>query len=243
MPAPHQRTTEYVTSSPNSIVYHSSPYLNTSIFISLYYIRTPPPLLTFDIVSLLLALVFLLSQSHKPSHEFDTTQSVQSRLYRHTRVWSLLADLQENYSSLDATCAVYDRAIQLRVITPQMLLNYAALLEEHKRFEEAFRVYEKGIAVFTYPHVAPIWLCYLRKFVSRNAGRKLERTRDLFEQACRTAPKEHSRKLYLLYAKFEETYGLGKSMTGTIHIRLALLLVLSRDGAPVCNFPRFLCLF
>ncbi len=59
------------------------------------------------------------------------------------------------------------------------------LLQEHKFWEESFKVYEKGVAVFKYPHVRDIWLAYLQQFVKRYGGDKLERARDLFKQALR----------------------------------------------------------
>ena len=46
-------------------------------------------------------------------------------------------------------------------------------------------MYEKGVAVFKYPHVRDIWLAYLQQFVKRYGGDKLERSRDLFKQALR----------------------------------------------------------
>lgn len=48
-----------------------------------------------------------------------------------------------------------------------MILNFGAFLEENKYFEESFRVYEKGVGVFGFPHVKPIWTKYLDKFVAR----------------------------------------------------------------------------
>lgn len=52
------------------------------------------------------------------------------------------------------------------------------------------QAYERGIAVFKYPHVRDIWAAYLKQFVARYGGKKLERARDLFEQAIREAPPE-----------------------------------------------------
>ena len=49
-------------------------------------------------------------------------------------------------------------------------------------------MYEKGVAVFKYPHVRDIWLAYLQHFVKRYGGTKLERARDLFKQALREVP-------------------------------------------------------
>lgn len=44
-------------------------------------------------------------------------------------------------------------------------------------------MYEKGVALFKYPHVRDIWKTYLERFVERYGGTKLERARDLFKQA------------------------------------------------------------
>lgn len=39
-----------------------------------------------------------------------------------------------------STKAVYDRIIDLRIATPQIIINYAMFLEEHNYFEESFKV-------------------------------------------------------------------------------------------------------
>lgn len=49
-------------------------------------------------------------------------------------------------------------------------------------------MYERGIALFKYPHVKDIWTAYLAAFVERYGGKKLERARDLYEQAIKDAP-------------------------------------------------------
>jgi pre-mRNA-splicing factor SYF1 len=57
--------------------------------------------------------------------------------------------------------------------------------QESKHFEDAFQAYERGVALFKYPHSKDIWVAYLAKFVARYGGRKLERARDLFRHALR----------------------------------------------------------
>lgn len=56
-------------------------------------------------------------------------------------------------------------------------------MQENKYFEDSFQVYERGIALFKWPHVKDIWQAYLTQFVERYKGTKLERARDLFKQA------------------------------------------------------------
>lgn len=86
----------------------------------------------------------------------------------------------------------------LKVITPQIIINFASWLEENKHWEESFKIYEKGnlgygchsigVASFSFPHVFDIWVGYLTKFIERYGGKKLERARELFEQVLEIAP-------------------------------------------------------
>ena len=58
--------------------------------------------------------------------------------------------------------------------------------QDNKYFEDSFQIYERGIALFKWPHVKDIWQAYLTQFVERYKGTKLERARDLFKQALET---------------------------------------------------------
>ena len=147
----------------------------------------------------------------------DDELSVQEKAGRSARLWSLYADIEENIGTLTTTRAVYDAMLQLRVITPQLCLSYAQLLTDAGYHEDSFRVYERCIALFHYPHVLLLWLAYLHSFISRYSGSKRERTRDLFEQCVATIPSEHARKLYLLYGKWEEDHGLARRAMDVYH--------------------------
>eukprot|EP00761_Pharyngomonas_kirbyi_P004703 gb/GECH01004708.1/.p1 GENE.gb/GECH01004708.1/~~gb/GECH01004708.1/.p1 ORF type:complete len:902 (+),score=289.33 gb/GECH01004708.1/:1-2706(+) len=138
----------------------------------------------------------------------EETAPAQSKVFKSVKLWSLYADLEENFGTVMTTKAVYDRIIDLKVVTPQIILNYAQYLEENKYFEESFRAFEKGISLFNYPEVHEIWTTYLIKFVQRYRGRKVERTRELFDEAVKATPSEHAKDIFLLYAKFEEDHGL-----------------------------------
>mmetsp|Transcript_8004 Transcript_8004/g.17846 ORF Transcript_8004/g.17846 Transcript_8004/m.17846 type:complete len:890 (-) Transcript_8004:47-2716(-) len=137
-------------------------------------------------------------------------ESVQLRIYRSTKLWCLSADLEESLGTLESARAAYDSALELKVATPTLVLSYAKLLTEKKYFEEAFKIYERGIKAFSWPHVNDIWLVYLSRFVARYGGRKLERARDLFEQAVEKVPAKFAWRLYMLYAKLEEEHGLAR---------------------------------
>jgi len=141
---------------------------------------------------------------------FDQNETVQDRLYKSIKVWSLYADLEEGFGTFKSCKAVYDRIIDLRIATPQIIINYGMFLDENNYFEEAFRAYEKGIALFKWPNVYDIWNTYLAKFVERYGGKKLERARDLFEQCLENCPPKFAKPIYLLYARLEEEHGLAR---------------------------------
>ncbi|KAG2647145.1 pre-mRNA-splicing factor SYF1-like [Panicum virgatum] len=140
----------------------------------------------------------------------EGNEPVQMKVHKSLKLWSFYVDLEESLGTLDSTRAVYERILDLRIATPQIILNYAYLLEEHKYFEDAFKVYERGVKIFKYPHVKAIWVTYLTKFVQRYKRSKLERARELFHEAVQQAPPDEKKPLYLQWAKLEEDYGLAK---------------------------------
>ena len=70
-------------------------------------------------------------------------------------------------AATQTTKAVYNRIIDLKIATPKIILNFALILEEKNYFEEAFKAYERGVALFKWPHLGVIWNTYLTKFVKR----------------------------------------------------------------------------
>lgn len=140
----------------------------------------------------------------------DDKETVQARLYKSLKVWSMYADLEESFGTFKSCKAVYDRIIDLKIATPQIIINYGLFLEENNYFEEAFRAYEKGISLFKWPNVYDIWNTYLTKFLKRYGGTKLERSRDLFEQCLENCPANFAKTIYLLYAKLEEEHGMAR---------------------------------
>ncbi|KRX03383.1 hypothetical protein PPERSA_12662 [Pseudocohnilembus persalinus] len=94
------------------------------------------------------------------------------------------------------------------VITPLILLNYAEFLDKNHYYEESFKIYEHGLTLFNWPGLYEIWIMYITKFIERYQGNKLERTRDMFEKVLDQVPQKQCFLFYLMYAKFEEQYGL-----------------------------------
>ncbi|XP_046839668.1 pre-mRNA-splicing factor SYF1-like [Xenia sp. Carnegie-2017] len=141
---------------------------------------------------------------------YDETESVQKRLHKSLKVWSMYADLEESLKTFESTKAVYDRILDLKIANPQIIINFALFLEEHHYFEESFKVFERGVALFKWPNVFDVWNTYLMKFIKRYGGTKLERIRDLFEQALEKCPAKFAKAFYLMYARLEEDHGLAR---------------------------------
>ena len=117
-----------------------------------------------------------------------------SRLHKSLKIWSLYADLEESFGTFKTAKSVYDRILELKIATPQIIINYGLFLKENNYFEEAFKAYEKGIAMFKWPNVFDIWNTYLTEFLERYGGKKIERTRDLFEQCLETCPSKFAKR-------------------------------------------------
>lgn len=140
---------------------------------------------------------------------FDETLSPQQRVHKSWKVWSFYIDLVESVGTLDEARAAYDRVLELRIATPNTIVNYANLLEEAGYHEESFKVYERGLDVFSYPVAFELWNLYLTKAVNRKIG--IERLRDLFEQAVENCPPEFAKSIFLMYGNLEEERGLARS--------------------------------
>ncbi|KAJ8517323.1 hypothetical protein ONZ45_g5493 [Pleurotus djamor] len=140
----------------------------------------------------------------------DHSLPVQARLFKSLKLWSFYVDLEESIGTVETTKSVYDKILELRIANAQIIVNYAAFLEENNYFEESFKVYERGVELFTFPVSFELWNIYLAKFVKRYGGSKLERARDLFEQALEKCPAKNCKPLFLMYSKLEEDHGLAK---------------------------------
>ena len=139
---------------------------------------------------------------------FDETLLPQQRVHKSWKLWSFYVDLVESVSTLEETRKVYDRIFELRIATPQTVVNYANLLEENKYFEESFKIYERGLDLFNYPVAFELWNLYLTKAVDRKIS--IERLRDLFEQAVEGCPPKFAKTLYLMFGSLEEERGLAR---------------------------------
>ncbi|KAK9465452.1 hypothetical protein V1512DRAFT_277445 [Lipomyces arxii] len=140
---------------------------------------------------------------------FDENIPVQQRLHKSMKVWSFYVDLMESVSTLEETRKIYDRIFELKIATPLTVVNYANLLEENNLYEDAFKVYERGVEQFSYPVAFEIWNLYLTKAMEQKLD--IERLRDLFEQALEKCPENFAKPLFLLYGELEEKRGLARN--------------------------------
>ena len=163
---------------------------------------------------------------------FDETLSAQQRVHKSWKLWSFYVDLVESVSTLPEVKKVYERIFELRIATPQTVVNYANLLEEHQYYEESFKAYERGLDLFSYPVAFELWNLYLTKAVDRKIG--IERLRDLFEQAIEDCPPKFAKTIYLMYGNLEEERGLARHAM-RIYER-ATRAVADEDRADMFNF-------
>lgn len=64
--------------------------------------------------------------------------------------------------------------------------------------------------MFGFPAAFDFWNLYFSKFIARYKGSKMERLRDLFEQALVNCPAKQAKTLYFKYAQCEEEFGLAR---------------------------------
>lgn len=146
--------------------------------------------------------------SGNPKREKKGKREHSNALYNNVKVWSFYVDLLENLGTVADTKMAYERMMDLRIATPQNVLNYTNFLQHNNYYEESFRVYERALTLFNWPHVYEIWGSYMTKIIERYADAKIERIRDLFEQVLKTVPQKQAKLFYYMYADYEENFGL-----------------------------------
>jgi len=142
-----------------------------------------------------------------PTSKQRTSKKIKDNLWKSTRMWCFLADLEESMGTLVEIRKVYNTMLKLKVSTLKCVINYANILWNHNYYEDAFRVYERGLSIFPHPHVMTIWFTYIKRFLERYSNERLERLRELFEHAIVSCPSGPNKQLYLMYARLEEKRG------------------------------------
>jgi pre-mRNA-splicing factor SYF1 len=65
------------------------------------------------------------------------TPNLEEKVAYSPHLWSLYIDLERNIGTFDTIKAAYKKALDLKVITPFLLINYASFLEG-KNIEKCF---------------------------------------------------------------------------------------------------------
>ena len=141
----------------------------------------------------------------------ETTQKKATSLHANLRVWSFYVDLLENLGHNEQTKKAYERMMDLKIATPQTILNFTSFLQRTQQFEHSFRIFERALAppMFdAWPYAHEIWLTYLKSIIQRYADSKVERIRDLFNQVLGKVPPKQAKVFFYMYADYEENFGL-----------------------------------
>jgi len=83
---------------------------------------------------------------HKGKKEEDGKRA--GSLHANLKVWSFYVDLLENLGHSELAKKAYEKMLDLRIATPQTVLNYTSFLQKRTsppHYEESFRVYERAL--------------------------------------------------------------------------------------------------
>ena len=58
----------------------------------------------------------------------EGNEPVHLKVQKSLKLWSFYVDLEESLGTLESTCAVYERILDLRIATPQIIFNMQSFL-------------------------------------------------------------------------------------------------------------------
>lgn len=161
--------------------------------------------------------------SFKEIGYLDASKPVQSRIFKSVKLWTFYIDLLKSMAD-DGDQSIflkmddaYAKMVTLRIISLNMLLEYATFLREHGKWDRSLAVYESGLRTFNAPRAKyEIWNIYLTELLAHD-NISIEKARDLFDQCLTTdlIPGSLAKPLYLLYSDFEQKNG---SVTKSVRI-------------------------
>lgn len=151
----------------------------------------------------------ILARATKPPGK-HISAGIAGELHKSVKLWSYYVDREEARGLVEPVRAVYEQMLAFRACTPQHVINYAVFLEHSGLLDDSFRAYERGIELFGWPVAFEFWNIYLPKFIAAAPlrGTRMERARELFEQAVKGCPEKHVAAIYIMYATMEEQHGL-----------------------------------
>lgn len=119
------------------------------------------------------------------------------------------------------TKAAYNNVVDLRLITPAMVENFAMFLQSHQEVVDSFQVYEKAIPLFPPEVQYELWIEYLEVATSpQMSSLSPEHIRFLFEEALNSLCSHgiDCKRIFIAYSAFEERQsGLVRKSIEVLH--------------------------
>lgn len=172
--------------------------------------------------------------------------TIQSQLYKSVKLWNLVLDLEESFSgesNPDLVRAIYETMIELKVITPLLLLDYSRFEYRRNFFEKSVQILQKGISLFPWPNCRDIWIYYLDQVANIQRKRySVERIRDLFESAISDCPKEHVGVFYFQFYKFELEEGFSGDAISVLRRAVSALMAVPASATGFINLTLAECM-
>ena len=150
----------------------------------------------------------------------------QTVVFNSLRIWCKYIDFLEAFCPKDANSSnkiynkiktAYNNVIDLRLITPAMVENFALFLQNHHEVVESFQVYEKTIPLFPPEIQYELWIEYLEVATSPKLTLlSPEHIRFIFEKALESLCSHgiDCKNIFIAYSALEEKVSglVGKSI-------------------------------
>lgn len=177
----------------------------------------------------------------------DKDLSIQMRIFKSIRLWSLYLDLVENYymnkkeksrsdididKNINLICEKYEECIELKVINGILLINYCLFLEENGLIKKSFQIFEIGLKLFNGESKSLIYLIYLNKVLKyfNKLNLNYEIIREIFENGLDYFLNDDNKNEENII-KFLEVYSQWEKENGSSIKSLKIL----RNGIKIIN--------
>lgn len=185
-------------------------------------------------------VLFLIPAAHADIDYHDSMLSVQERLFKSEKLWSFYVDLLKAILGDNANVKVavklrtaYEKMMDLRIITLQLLVDYADFYLQRAEWARCCAVYELGIRHFNSAEARyHIWKRYISN-VLEHEELGIEEVRDLFERCILSQiPAYCAREIFTMWSTLEEKNG---SLTRSVKISLRALRYLEQPRSLKLN--------
>lgn len=168
-----------------------------------------------EALALVESVLFLIPAAHAEVDYDDSSLSVQLRLFKSAALWSFYLDLLRamvdslpDATIYDKMSVAYDKMMELRIITLQMLSEYTDFLRERRELDRCSAVYELALRSFSSAEAQyHIWKKRLTEMLQNKASR-FEDVQDMFERAIAAElPADCAGEIFQMLADYEDRNG------------------------------------